>query len=258
MRIVSLLENTTHREDIGAEHGLSLYIEANGYRILFDMGQTDLFARNAQSMGIDLSQVDLAILSHGHYDHAGGLLHFLDCNAHAPVYVHSAARGDYRHGEARYIGIDPSLKRHPRLIFGEGERVIGEGLTLLDCNDRPRLHDAGSFGLEEWIDGMLVPDRFLHEQYLLIEEAGRRVLISGCSHKGIADIVRWFEPDVLIGGFHLSTLEDEARLGEIADLLGSFSTRYYTCHCTGERQFAFLRERVKDLFYLSAGEEIQL
>lgn len=71
MTITSLLENTAARAGIAAEHGLSLYIETATRRILFDMGQADLFARNAETLGIDLSRVDLAILSHGHYDHGG-------------------------------------------------------------------------------------------------------------------------------------------------------------------------------------------
>ena len=72
MIITSLLENTTSRSGIAAEHGLSLYIETATHRILFDMGQTDLFARNAEALGVDLTHVDLAVLSHGHYDHGGG------------------------------------------------------------------------------------------------------------------------------------------------------------------------------------------
>ena len=72
MKLTVLMENTTVREDLTAEHGLSLYIEANGKRILFDTGASATFADNAEKLGIDLSQVDLCILSHGHYDHGGG------------------------------------------------------------------------------------------------------------------------------------------------------------------------------------------
>ena len=77
MRIISLVENTSVNDAIKAEHGLSLYIESKNYKILFDMGQTDLFLKNAKRLGVDLSQVDIAILSHGHYDHGGGLEEFL-------------------------------------------------------------------------------------------------------------------------------------------------------------------------------------
>lgn len=258
MKILSLVENTSARADVGAEHGLSLYIEANGYRMLFDMGQSDLFARNARMLGVDLSRVDLAILSHGHYDHGGGLSHFLTLNQNAPVYVHQKAFGGYYHGNERYIGIDPALRKSPRLRLGEGERVIGHGLTLFDCNELPRPGSLGSFGLCECVGGEYIPDRFLHEQYLLIEEEGKRVLISGCSHKGIADIVSWFEPDVLVGGFHLSKLENEPVLEGIAKQLNRHPTRYVTCHCTGALQFEFLKAHMKTLSYLSAGACLEL
>ena len=82
-----LTENTCNRPELEAEHGLSLLIEAAGMRILFDTGASPLFASNATQMGLDLATVDMAILSHGHYDHGGGLEHFLNINMHAPVWV---------------------------------------------------------------------------------------------------------------------------------------------------------------------------
>ena len=86
MKITALLENTASDCCMMTEHGLSLYIEAQGKKILFDMGQTDLFYKNALTLGIDLAEVDIAILSHGHYDHGGGLEKFLEINKKAPVY----------------------------------------------------------------------------------------------------------------------------------------------------------------------------
>ena len=91
MKITALTENTSADPRFGAEHGLSLYIEANGHRILFDSGQTELFERNASLLGIDLAGVDIAVLSHGHYDHSGGLKRFLELNDSAPVYLHRLA-----------------------------------------------------------------------------------------------------------------------------------------------------------------------
>lgn len=258
MRITALIENTSHREDVRPRHGLSLYIETNGHRLLFDMGQDSLFAENAAALEIDLSQVDLAVLSHGHYDHGGGLREFLRINQKAPVYVSKYAFGDYYNGAEKYIGMDQELRNEPRLIHTDGETAIAEGLCLYSQNHLPRPNSPGSFGLTVRTEQGFLEDPFLHEQYLLIEENEKRVLISGCSHKGILDITEWFRPDVLIGGFHLSKLPLGEELEKIAKALNRFPTLYYTCHCTGEAQFAFMKERMEHLRYLSCGESIDL
>ena len=83
MRIVTLMEDTACAPEFAYEHGLSFYIEANSQKLLFDMGQTDLFLRNAQALGVPLDKVDAAFVSHGHYDHGGGLAAFLKVNDHA-------------------------------------------------------------------------------------------------------------------------------------------------------------------------------
>lgn len=262
MTITSLLENTAARAGIAAEHGLSLYVETANRRILFDMGQTDLFARNAEALGIDLSRVDLAILSHGHYDHGGGLATFLEINQTAPVYLTEAAFLPHYNGTQKYIGLDTSLGDHPRLRVVSGDLSLGDGLTLLTPNRRTRNHPLGAFGLTERVGDVFVPDDFRHEQYLLIEEplseGGKRVLISGCSHAGILDIVEWFRPDVLIGGFHVSKMDCGNDLAALARALSEQDTDYYTCHCTGEAQYAFMGKYMPRLRYLACGESITI
>lgn len=259
MKITSLVENTSSREDIRAEHGLSLYIEANGRRILFDMGATDLFAKNAERLGIDLSLVDIAILSHGHYDHGGGLRRFLQINSHAPVYLRREAFLPHYNGSEKYIGLECSLADEPRLIFCSDEQNIDDSIALFSCNSLKRQNYPGAFGLKEKIGECFVDDDFRHEQYLLITEGERRVLISGCSHKGVVDLASFFEPDVLVGGFHLSKLDvGDERLQSAATALGSLNTEYFTCHCTGLEQYEFMKTTMKNLHYLSAGESIEI
>lgn len=91
MKFSFLIENKTDHPGVVAEHGLSIYIEAHGKKILFDTGESGLFAQNAKAMKVDLSEVDLAVISHGHYDHAGGVPTFCEINDRAPVYIHKNA-----------------------------------------------------------------------------------------------------------------------------------------------------------------------
>ena len=258
MKVVSLVENTTTNEDFVCEHGLSLYIETNNHKILFDMGQSDLFAENGKKLGIDLAQVDMVILSHGHYDHGGGLKKFLEINSKAPVYISKYAFGEYYNGTEKYIGLDITLKNSARIVFTDGKVELAEGLTLYHCNDREKSYELGSFGLNKKEEGIFVPDDFLHEQYLSIKENGKHVLISGCSHKGILNIAEWFQPDVLVGGFHFSKLPLDEILEGYAKVLDGYDTAYYTCHCTGIKQYQFMKNYMKQINYLATGNEIEI
>lgn len=256
MRITALIENTSVHPKCGAEHGLSLYVETGGRKILFDMGQSELLLSNAQALGVELSRVDIAVLSHGHYDHGGGLSAFLRVNRHAPVFLSGLAFGDHYNGFEKYIGLDQRLREEPRLVFVNGDRQIGEGLTLSCARAEDRADLRGSAGLNLRTEEGWRQDPFLHEQYLLVEEAGRRILFSGCSHRGILEIVDRFRPDVLIGGFHLSKMPTDEALSELGQRLNAYPTVYYTCHCTGEAQFAHLKGEIQQLHYLSCGESV--
>lgn len=258
MKITSLLENTTLNNSYKTEHGLSLYIETKNHKILFDMGQTDLFVENAKTLGINLEDIDIAILSHGHYDHGGGLEKFLKINTKAPVYLSRFAFGDYYNGQEKYIGLDKKIKNNKRLIFTDDNTVINNNMTLYSCNSFERKHNPGSSGLTELSNGIFEPDKFLHEQYLLINENDKKILISGCSHKGILNITDWFLPDVLVGGFHFSKLSLDDKLKEYAEYLDKSDTAFYTCHCTGTIQYDFMKTHMRNLHYLSCGSTIEV
>ena len=263
MKIWSLMENSACREDLAAEHGLSLYVEINGKKILFDAGQSAAFADNAEKLGVDLAQVDLVVLSHGHYDHSGGLQRFLEINDHAKIYVNQYAFDRCYHGDERYIGVDQSLQDCGRLVFAGEELQLDDGLTLYACNTKEKCRALDSAGLTVYEDGAYRPDTFRHEQYLLVEEGEKRVLFSGCSHKGILNIANWFSPDVLIGGFHYMKLDPENGDGEFlrqaAEELLRYPTMYYTGHCTGEKPYAFLKEIMGDrLQAIPAGSYLEI
>ena len=261
MKISMLMENTPFSEGFLSEHGLSIHIETEQHRILFDMGQSDGFIANAEKLGIDLAAVDVAVLSHGHYDHGGGLEAFLAVNGKAPVYVSQYAFDPCFSGTERYIGLKLELNRHTRLRIVEEQLVLDDELGIFACNERARPFVMDSYGLNTLRNNALLPDDFRHEQYLLIQEQGKRMLISGCSHKGILNIMSWFTPDVLIGGFHFMKVDpagaEHTVLDEAAQVLAQADTQYYTCHCTGLAQYEYLKARMGDqLQYLAAGQQI--
>jgi 7,8-dihydropterin-6-yl-methyl-4-(beta-D-ribofuranosyl)aminobenzene 5'-phosphate synthase len=263
LKISVLMENTPHAEGFASEHGLSLYIETQYQRILFDMGQSDGFTANAERLRIELAVVDFAVLSHGHYDHGGGLPHFLARNGTAPVYVNRRAFEPHYAEGGLYVGLDTAYANLPQIVPVEDSLSVAEGIALHSCNALPRPYPMDSYGLYVLENGKPVPDPFLHEQYLLIRENGQTVVISGCSHKGVLNILHWLQPDVFIGGFHYMdvdpTGQDAAVLDEAARVLLEHHTKYYTCHCTGLQQFAYLQKRVgASLAYISAGQVLQL
>lgn len=264
MRVHVLMENSTCRSDLVAEHGLSLLIEtAAGLRILFDCGASAAFADNAQRMGLDLSAVDLAILSHGHYDHGGGLARFFELNHHAPVWVSPHAFEAHYNANGKNIGLPPQLCTHAQIRIQHEEQLqLAPGVLLHRACNMPTPHRAEGQGMTTILNGARVTDDFRHEQYLLIEEAGQRVLFSGCSHRGVLNIASYFLPHVLVGGFHFmkyDAVADAPRLHAAADGLLSFPTRYYTGHCTGDAALSVLSPLMGErLQTISTGMQISL
>lgn len=263
MKIQVLIENLSCREDLACEHGLSLYIETGKHRILFDAGQSGAFADNAEKLGVDLRSVDFAVLSHGHYDHGGGLSRFLEINKAAKIYINKEALFPHFNRNQKNIGVNDALPESSRLVFVGDVFRLEDGITLYSCNDRQRPYPTDQCGMSVLQNGQLQPDDFRHEQYLMIEENGRRVCISGCSHKGILNITDWFQPDVLIGGFHFVDLalkgEDVKILQNAAEKLTQYSTIFYAGHCTGTSQFLFLKQIMgEQLHKFSTGSIIEI
>ncbi len=262
MKIVTLLENTACRPGLAAARGLSLYVETAGHKVLFDMGPDDTFLANAQALGIDLSAVDTAVLSHGHSDHGGGLAAFCEVNHRAKIYLRREALGAYFAApagqEPRYIGLPrKTAMLSERLAFTGECKALDKGLLLFSgVEDDPSLRAAAP-KLQERTGKGFCPDRFIHEQHLLVEEGGKAALLAGCGHLGIVNILRAAKrhlgraPDVVFGGFHLFELDpedpkSEALAAATAEELVKENTVYYTGHCTGDWAYARLKEALGD------------
>ena len=273
MRIFTLMEDTACAPDFACEHGLSFSIETNGRKLLFDMGQTDLFLKNAETLGIDLSAVDMAFVSHGHYDHGGGLMAFLAINDHAPVYVHEKAfepHFSHKSEGIKDIGLDTALAANPRLRRVSGVTQIDETLTLFSDITGVDCVPAGNRTLYERENGQYVSDRFLHEQSLIVREGDKAVLFTGCAHRGVINIcmrakeLLGRDPDAVIGGMHLFSpstgkSEPDENIRAVAERLADTNSRYYTCHCTGPHAYDVLQETLgARIAFLSAGSMIEI
>ena len=275
MKLTVLVENTPGRGAQGA-HGLSLYIQTAKHNILFDAGpRGDLLLNNAAALGIDLSAVDIAILSHAHYDHAGGFMAFLEVNSHAKLYLREGAFCGHFATENvgwRDIGPDGELLERfaQRLVFTPERFIIDDELELFADIATADYRSAAGGDLYEKQGEDYCPDPFRHEQNLLIHEAGRHVLIGGCAHRGVVNILRRCEdilgqaPAGLVSGFHLTNpgkgIDEPSELVQAvgAELLAR-PTRYYTGHCTGQGPFALLKAQLgEQLQALSTGAVFDL
>ena len=128
MRIVNLVENTEGVSGCAVEHGLCFYIETEKHKLLMDTGASYLLLENAEKLGVDLTEVDTVVLSHGHYDHGGGILPFAKINPTAKIYVPEEAFGEYysmnKAGEPRYIGLAKEIQELPQLVTVSAEDGI--------------------------------------------------------------------------------------------------------------------------------------
>lgn len=272
MRVTSIVENTSAK-GLPVEHGLSLHIMLeDGRSVLFDMGQGALFADNAERLGLDVKAVDVAVISHGHYDHGGGLETFLDINKKAPVYIHEDAfqlHYSLRETGLRYIGLDEGLKDHERLIKCGNKKSINSDMMLYANVQGDCCNPVGNrllYGPKKTLN-----DDFHHEQNLIIREGDNVVLFAGCAHRGIVNIIRNAEahvgmaPTHVFAGMHLvkSGLSETDENNFIAELAGELQRypqcKYYTMHCTGVEQFSKLKAIMgQQIDYLSCGDIINI
>ena len=277
MRIINLIENTEGPSGCAYAHGLSFYVETKKHRMLLDLGPSGETLQNAQILGIDLKKVDTVILSHGHYDHSGGILPFAGINDQALIYMQETAVGDYFSDRGKsaperyeYIGIDKDIAKLPQVRFLQGDNQLDEELELFTIKNRSHKLPSSNKRILVRKGDLLQCDDFVHEQFLVIRQGKTRILMSGCAHSGILSIMDAFcdkygkEPDLVISGFHLMkkaeyTGDEIREIEEIAEELKKYSTWFITCHCTGLPAFDRMKAIMGDqLTYVHSGEEIDI
>ena len=280
MKVTTLIENQAP-DSLCREHGLAMHIEYKGKNYLLDTGASGQFAENAHRLGICLSDVDAAFLSHAHYDHSGGYREFFSENSKAVLYLQKAVRENcyskfllYR----QYIGVPKGVLKNyrNRLRFMSGTVETEPGVWTVS-HSIPGLSERGRRG-HMYIKSKngFSPDNFSHEQSLVFERENDLVLFNSCCHAGVVSIIDEVnyalktadkKVSYVFGGFHTMGLRGpgsmSGRLEDIQELGRQLLKRniscVYTGHCTGIPAFRVLKKTMKEkVRYMKTGSVISL
>jgi len=262
LRVKILINNWTFKGGYLAEHGLSLFIEKDGKKILFDCGQTNAILKNIEKMGVGFD-FDAVVLSHAHYDHTGGLK-FLIEKTSCPIWVHTGffeKKFAKREGEYKFIGENFEKLDMARFkIVDKDVYEIFDGIFMVNVT-------SGKESDEFYIlkDDRFQSDLFLEEQSLVIKEDGKIAVIVGCSHNGIENIIekvgKYFSQSIfaVIGGFH----SKDFRQDDLQRLCQFFREKkiykLVPLHCSGiETLIYFAGNLPNKLKICGVGDEIEI
>lgn len=268
MRILVLTDNKA-KEGLKGEWGLSLYIEHGEKKLLLDTGASDLFSKNATKCGIDISDVDIAFLSHAHYDHSNGFGEFFTLNKKASLYLNESCKENC-YGKrwifSKYIGIKKGYSKayKDRLIYTNGLTEIENDIFLLSHGNEDYSIYGKKNGLYQKNGRKFSYDTFDHEQSLVIKTDAGLVIFNSCCHAGadniINEVCKAFPEEkiaALIGGFHLYKSSDEDVKSLAKRIKETGIDKIYTGHCTGDNAFKILKDilqnKAEELF---SGKEI--
>lgn len=275
IKIKSLIDNIACDTRFVTEHGLSFFVEYKGLNIMLDTGLSGQFALNAKMLEVDIASVDMLVISHNHYDHIGGLKHFTELNTKAKIYISSQVYGLFyaiTEEQEKYIGGNNEFLRSlaSRVVYIESSYELSEGVYLHHNTVSDEHFRCKDLRLQEKTDKGFIADSFAHEMFMVLEgECGELHLLSSCSHNGIVNIIRSVNElypqkkvKTIVGGFHLKGLSTTSSgvqfIHETASLLLELcSGTIYTCHCTGEPEYALIAEMYGDRFrYFATGDSI--
>ena len=242
-----LSDNRSDDRRLSTEHGLSILLDTERHKILLDTGASDVFIRNAEQLGIDLSNVDYVFISHGHSDHAGGLRYFLEHHQKALVIVSpDAMSGKFfsKRGNLHSITTEwPEIDKD-RLVLTDQTCEILEGLHVIAHIPQTHPMPKGNRNLYvQDANSDYIHDDFRHELALYVDG----LLFTGCAHSGLENILAacpWPVHSV-VGGFHLlDGQETDDEIKALAQRLKAKypETQFYTSHCTGDHVFEVMKD----------------
>ena len=259
MRAVILIDNISNNPDLTPEWGLAIYIEFEGRKYLLDTGASENFAKNAETLGIDLSQVDFGILSHAHYDHSDGMDTFFEQNAKADFWLRHPSKencyGSHEMETIDYIGIKKGILEtyKDRIQYAEGKVELAPNVYLLG-HTTPDLDYYGQlYRMFLKIGDQYQYDDFRHEQSLIFDTDKGLVVFNSCCHAGADNILleamQAFpgkQVHAIIGGFHLFESPAHAVREFGQRLQDTGVERVVTGHCTGLDAYDILKDMLGD------------
>ena len=239
VRIVALNDNRCSNENFGHEHGISLYIECYGKKILFDCGQTDIFMQNAKKLNIDLEKLDAIVLSHGDFDHGNGLKYLTtktDLICHPDFEL---TRISKRTGNNNGLNqTREELAQKFNLIESREPYNISDEIIFLGQIDRENEFERGQ-NLPAWDENGETYEH-LDDSGLVIKTENGLIVLSGCSHSGICNTVEYAKKITgdnrvlaVMGGFHLKAV-DECTTKTIEYMKQNNVQMVYLAHCTSD------------------------
>lgn len=259
IHITTLIENTLgEHKGLQCEHGISFYIKVDDYSILFDTGQSDKFIENAQKLGVEIDKVDALVISHAHYDHAGGVKSYLNAYNHTPKMFFSnkffCPKYAKKDGTFEYLGPDFTKKD---LENGSYELVDKQSYRIAPfvelMADFEKKSSINRFYLKEESDYVI--DDFEDEMVLCIETSKGYIVVLGCAHPGLISILNTITKRTnkpirgIIGGTHLVEVTSD-QIDEVIEQLDSFNLEFIgVSHCTGKLAEEKLKLHFKERFF---------
>ncbi|HNQ89352.1 MAG TPA: MBL fold metallo-hydrolase [Verrucomicrobiota bacterium] len=246
--VTVLVENSAHARGLMGEHGLAYHVQAGARSVLFDTGQTDLVVRNARRLGVDLSRLEAVALSHGHFDHSGGVAAVWAQAPDAVLYAHPAARGPHfarnPDGSTRSVGMESEILEAIATPGRRRQETVAptqliEGLFL--TGEIPRttgFEDVGGPFVQDAAG--VCPDPLADDQALFFDTPGGIVVLLGCAHAGVVNTLRHIRHvtggrpfHTVLGGMHLVSAGAERMARTVEALRDASLRRLGPAHCTG-------------------------